>query len=60
MAHAHVPFPYGGRCAGGQATAYPADEPCTWKGWGGVKDVIEPVSDPGIAELNNDPDGDGF
>ena len=58
-----VPIERGGRCAGGQATGYPADEHCTWKRWGSpqsgdVKGAIAPASDPGLAEPDDDPDGD--
>ena len=45
--------------------AYPTDEQCVGKGWGkdmsgGVKGVFAPDPDPGVAEPDDDPDGDDF
>ena len=63
-----VLFPRSGRRAGGQATTHPADEHCaTARGTDGertqsddVKIVFALVGDPGLAEPDDDPDGNDF
>ena len=67
-AYSCVLFPRGGRRAGEQATTHPADEHCaTARGTDGertqsddVKIVFALVGDPGLAEPDDDPDGNDF